>query len=325
MGKYTVQALLSHLALFVGAGAILLTVSAPFGLRAFSAVVLCALLATMVTWLAALGTGLAIALENENGAARAMWQNAARWLFKSSGLFAVEYVDMHHARPDDGGPAIFVVNHMHVALLETIAAPLLASPPTLGGSPNHNMGCRVVAACAETAGIRSVFQNLGCIPVERPAAGGNATAVVQRCADVLADGRDVLIFPEGRHNHKKQHWYHLEGLQTGAFLLARRTGRPIVPIAFGPPKTDTDWIASTGLVRPWGGEPIQVQYLPPLWPHRFGTPQEMREATRLALNRALARNAPKVEPPTQSVAMPTHEVAMPTQKVAMRILNMHSQ
>src|SRR5690349_24027166 len=54
---------------------------------------------------------------------------------------------------------------------------------------------------------------------------------VGACACALDEGYNVLIFPEGKHNHLKKEWHFLEAIQTGAFLPAKRTGRPIVPVA----------------------------------------------------------------------------------------------
>lgn len=74
--------------------------------------------------------------------------------------------------------------------------------------------------------IGRIFTALGGFPVKRGAADREA---LRKCADVLAGGEPLVIFPEGTRQSGPQ----VQNLQEGAAYLAARAGVPIVPVGIG--------------------------------------------------------------------------------------------
>lgn len=71
-----------------------------------------------------------------------------------------------------------------------------------------------------------IFTALGGFPVRRGAADREA---LRKCAEVLAGGEPLVIFPEGT----RQAGPEVQAMQEGAAYLAARAGVPIVPVGIG--------------------------------------------------------------------------------------------
>lgn len=71
-----------------------------------------------------------------------------------------------------------------------------------------------------------VFTALGGFPVRRGAADREA---LRKCAEVLAGGEPLVVFPEGTRQTGRM----VHDLQEGAAYLASRAGVPIVPVGIG--------------------------------------------------------------------------------------------
>ena len=71
-----------------------------------------------------------------------------------------------------------------------------------------------------------VFTALGGFPVRRGAADREA---LRKCAEVLAAGEPLVVFPEGTRQTGRM----VHDLQEGAAYLASRAGVPIVPVGIG--------------------------------------------------------------------------------------------
>ena len=71
-----------------------------------------------------------------------------------------------------------------------------------------------------------VFTALGGFPVRRGSADREA---LRKCAEVLAGGEPLVVFPEGTRQTGRM----VHDLQEGAAYLASRAGVPIVPVGIG--------------------------------------------------------------------------------------------
>lgn len=74
--------------------------------------------------------------------------------------------------------------------------------------------------------IGRIFTALGGFPVKRGAADREA---LRKCAEVLAAGEPLVVFPEGT----RQSGPAVHELQEGAAYLAARAGVPIIPVGIG--------------------------------------------------------------------------------------------
>jgi 1-acyl-sn-glycerol-3-phosphate acyltransferase len=74
--------------------------------------------------------------------------------------------------------------------------------------------------------IGRIFTALGGFPVKRGAADREA---LRKCAEVLAGGEPLVVFPEGT----RQSGPAVHELQEGAAYLAARAGVPIIPVGIG--------------------------------------------------------------------------------------------
>lgn len=119
---------------------------------------------------------------------------------------------------DDGGPVIFCANH-HSHLDTPLVLSSLPEPwryqTFVGAAADYFFRNRVTGAAAALA--------LNAIPIER-------STVTRRSANLAAqlidDGWSMLIFPEG--GRSPDGWG--QDFRAGAAYLARRTGRPVIPI-----------------------------------------------------------------------------------------------
>jgi 1-acyl-sn-glycerol-3-phosphate acyltransferase len=238
------------------------------------------LLPTLLVWAVICGTFGQIYHTSSREAAWRRFRSNSLSLGHSSGLYTP--VLQRHPAADklirQQTPAIYVLNHFPVALMDTVAIPWLG----VGR-------CRILAACQQVPVYSTVYRNLGSIPVLP--GGGNTQRVLDHGLAALRGGESVVIFGEGRHAGSKQRWDEVVDMQLGAFLLSVASGSPIVPVALCDP------IAAYGLVRPqsilglalpgWG-QRFDIKMLAPLWPADFyNEPASLRDATVAALNAAL--------------------------------------
>ncbi|MGH2754212.1 MAG: lysophospholipid acyltransferase family protein [Actinomycetota bacterium] len=113
-------------------------------------------------------------------------------------------------------------------------------------------------------------------------------AMMNRCRELLGQRIPVLIFPEGTRSATKG----LQGFKDGAFTLAMESGAPVIPIA----------VHGTGEALPKHGLILRrrmdahVEVLDPIDPARFGSVQELRDATHRALSAALGFEEVAAEP-----------------------------
>jgi 1-acyl-sn-glycerol-3-phosphate acyltransferase len=133
------------------------------------------------------------------------------------------------------GACVIVANHCSHA--DTVA--LLAALPARRRP--------VVAAAADywfARSGRTVFCRLlvAGFPIHR---GGGGTGELMGAHALLAEGRDVIVFPEGTRSRDGS----IGRFRSGAFLLAQRSGVPLVPIG----------IAGTSELMPVHGRPAHAR------------------------------------------------------------------
>ncbi len=87
-----------------------------------------------------------------------------------------------------------------------------------------NRTCVVGKAELATDKLLSKFVNMNnYIPIDRT---GNAIKTLDRCKELLEEGYNIVIFPEGTNMQNSTKMYHVKN---GASKLALATGKPIVP------------------------------------------------------------------------------------------------
>jgi 1-acyl-sn-glycerol-3-phosphate acyltransferase len=120
------------------------------------------------------------------------------------------------------------------------------------------------------------------IPLRR----GDRTSVIQMmaaCEETLASGSSIMMFPEGTRSLTGE----LKEFKTGAFELALKTRRPILPILLA---GTANALPKRGFVLQ-GRHPIRVEVLDPIPPERFEglSAKELAEQVRGVIAEAQAR------------------------------------
>ena len=122
----------------------------------------------------------------------------------------------------------------------------------------------------------------GYVPLRRGATE-SIRRMYARCAELLAQGSPILLFPEGTRSASGA----LQPFKDGAFRLAVEAGVPVIPVAI---RGTWDTLPKHGLVLRNRMDAV-VEVLEPLDPERFPSHVELRDAARAAIESALARIA----------------------------------
>jgi 1-acyl-sn-glycerol-3-phosphate acyltransferase len=128
------------------------------------------------------------------------------WWMARLGLVRVSWIDAQRLRGP--GPWLFVANHP--TLIDVVL--LLARLP--------QADCIVKTAARRNPFMRSIVTGAGYI------ANDHGDALVDACAGRIAEGRAVVLFPEGTRSPRGG----LGRFQRGAAHIALKSGCPIVPI-----------------------------------------------------------------------------------------------
>jgi 1-acyl-sn-glycerol-3-phosphate acyltransferase len=116
------------------------------------------------------------------------------------------------------------------------------------------------------------------VPVDRARSRDAAQASVAAAAEVVRQGQNFLIFPEGTRSSDGR----LQPFKRGPFYLATETGAPVVPIAI----SGTEKLMPKGTAKIRRGL-VRVQMLPAICPRQFATREELMGAVRAAIAAAL--------------------------------------
>lgn len=109
------------------------------------------------------------------------------------------------------------------------------------------------------------------IPIDRT---GNSVETLDRCRELLGEGWNVLIFPEGTNYENNEVMFHLK---EGAARLAIATGKPIVPVHITGIKHSEEEMSAFKL-PPTGGK-INISIGKPISPEGH-TPTSLNEVLR---------------------------------------------
>ncbi|HEU4371624.1 MAG TPA: lysophospholipid acyltransferase family protein [Methylomirabilota bacterium] len=109
------------------------------------------------------------------------------------------------------GPVLIVANHSSVL-----------DPPLVGGACPRPLTFLAKAELFRIPGLGGLIRRLGAQPLRREGADPGALRTAQR---VLAEGRALLVFPEGTRGPEGT----LRDAKPGAALLAMHGGVPVVP------------------------------------------------------------------------------------------------
>lgn len=108
------------------------------------------------------------------------------------------------------------------------------------------------------------------VPVDRKDEKARKKSL-QTMISELEQGVSLIIFPEGTRNRTPEP---LKSFHNGAFILAMKTGTPILPVAFTGVRNLSS--AESMLIRPWK---ITCTHLAPIDPKNFDSMEEMKEHT----------------------------------------------
>ncbi|NLG26162.1 MAG: 1-acyl-sn-glycerol-3-phosphate acyltransferase [Clostridiales bacterium] len=129
-------------------------------------------------------------------------------------LFPIRASGMEHVPP--GGAGMLCINH--ISLIDPIAVACAMQRPV------HFIGKRELFKGRFLAWF---LGSLGALPVNR---GGSDLAAMRASLQVLKNGGLLGVFPQG-HRYKKDDVHELE---TGAAMLALRSGAPVIPVHIAP-------------------------------------------------------------------------------------------
>jgi 1-acyl-sn-glycerol-3-phosphate acyltransferase len=109
------------------------------------------------------------------------------------------------------GPVLIVANHSSVL-----------DPPIVGGACPRQLTFLAKAELFRIPGLGRLIRRLGAQPLRREGADPSALRTAQR---VLAEGKAILVFPEGTRGEEGD----LREAKPGAALLAVQSGAAVVP------------------------------------------------------------------------------------------------
>lgn len=169
------------------------------------------------------------------------WLSGVRWGLKAIVGLDVEVRGLERV-PDR--PVVFAVKHQ--SAWETLILPLI--------QPNVSIVLKKELADLPFFGWYT--RKTGMIAVQRSAGAQALRALVQSARAVIAEGRSIIIFPEGTRAPVGQHGNHHPGIAA----LYRQLDAPIVPVALN---SGLYWGRRSFLKRPGT---VLVEFMSPLPP-----------------------------------------------------------
>lgn len=136
------------------------------------------------------------------------------------------------------GPCLFAANHQS-----------MIDPPLVGGLIPREIAFVARKTLFENPVFGGVIRACRAIPLDR---GEADLAAIRRTLAVLAEGRALLIFPEGTRSADGE----LQPPKSGAGLLALKSGVPVVPIRIRGARD----VLPRGAKWPRGGAHIRVRF-----------------------------------------------------------------
>jgi 1-acyl-sn-glycerol-3-phosphate acyltransferase len=163
------------------------------------------------------------------------------------GLFRLEARGVDNVPAE--GPLLLVANHSSVL-----------DPPLVGGACPRQLSFLAKAELFRIPGLGALIRRVGAQPLRREGADPAALRTAQR---VLAEGKALLVFPEGTRGAEGV----LREAKLGAAMLAMQSGAPVVPVYVS--GSGRAWPRGRRLPRP---AKVMVTFGPPLrFPRAAGT------------------------------------------------------
>jgi 1-acyl-sn-glycerol-3-phosphate acyltransferase len=164
-------------------------------------------------------------------------------------------------------------------------------PPMIGSHVPRQM-CFFARKTLWKPGLASWWlDGVGTIPVDRD--GGQDVSALKRVLRALADGKVMILFPEGTRSPDG----HLQPAKPGIGFIVCKTQVPVVPArifgsfeAFG-----------RGAKVPTFGTPLDVVFGPAISPAQYDDPKAGKDRYQIASQRIMAEIAKLPPPPTRVV------------------------
>jgi len=169
-----------------------------------------------------------------------------------------------------GQPCIFVSNHV-----SNMDAPVLL--PSLPGRSSVFIKKKLMGIPVLGLAMRMAKY----IPVSRGNSREEAQKSVEYAAEVLRGGLNIVLFPEGTRSPDGN----LLPFKKGGFFLAAETGAPMVPVVI----QGTAGMMHKGSFKIYPAQAV-VRFLPVIWPGQFEGREELMEAVRGEMEKALAKD-----------------------------------
>ncbi len=189
----------------------------------------------------------------------------------------VEPIDLHKV-PEP--PFVYAVNHQ--SLLDILV---------LGGVLPHDFKWAAKRSLMKIPFLGWHLQLAGHVPVDRRAGSRAAAEVVKRFEEVLAQGKPLLVFPEGTRSEDGI----VRPFKNGGFYAAQRKAVPVVPVAL----EGTHRLMKKGAIDTGHGR-IPVRVGDPILPRKGMKVAELRDLAHAAvveLHRSIGGYVPDVVPP----------------------------
>lgn len=199
---------------------------------------------------------------------KAAWYAFVRWLvrvffFKGTGGLRVNGLE----NIPRTGPLLVCPNH--VSHLD---------PPVIACSMDRPVTFMAKAELFDHRGFGALIRSLGAFPVRR---GEGDTEAIRTSIKLLAEGKALLMFPEGTRGEGLE----LLPVSKGVAMIAKRAGAPVLPVGIS--GTHRKW-PKGGKKPKWGR--VTVSFGKPLRYDRFdghATEAENRQAFAEALENAI--------------------------------------
>ena len=157
-----------------------------------------------------------------------------------------ERIVLGHDNLPRSGPVLLAPTHR--ARWDALMLPMAAGRRVTGRD------CRFMVTTTEMRGIQGWFlQRLGCFPVDQ---GRPSMTTLRLAIDLLVDGQQLVVFPEGQIQRQDQPIRLRQGLVRLAQLAQRRgVNIPVIPVGLGYGQASPRPFSSAAICF---GEPLQV-------------------------------------------------------------------
>jgi 1-acyl-sn-glycerol-3-phosphate acyltransferase len=159
-------------------------------------------------------------------------------------------------------------------------------PPFIGGNIPRQMAFFARKTLWKPGLPSRWLDRVGAIPVDRD--GGSDLKAIKRVLATLAEGKALVLFPEGTRSPDGE----LQPAKAGVGMIACKTGVPVVPVrifnshlAFG----------RGGGIAP--GTPVHIVYGAPIPASVYDVPSDGKDRYQRASERIMARIAALTPPP----------------------------